>query len=168
MYTEWIRRYLEVLLHHLLQSYTPLIVKSLSKNNKTGRFHPAYLTGKMLKSVDHFHLFMSFIHIIISLCKECTLNLSFYLYVTYNQLRISCEVIHFVNLFFYSWISLTRWDIVLIHRNSVINSHFSRQGFTIPLEKRLAADGRGLQTVHINENFAKLAESLYIADRKVG
>jgi len=34
------------------------------------------------------------------------------------------------------------------------------------LDKRLAADGRGLQQVHINENFAKLAEGLYIADRK--
>ena len=44
----------------------------------------------------------------------------------------------------------------------------SLQGYTIPLDKRLAADGRGLQTVHINENFAKLAEALYIADRKVG
>ena len=44
----------------------------------------------------------------------------------------------------------------------------SFQGYTIPLDKRLAADGRGLQTVHINENFAKLAEALYIADRKVG
>lgn len=43
--------------------------------------------------------------------------------------------------------------------------HF--KGYTIPLDKRLAADGRGLQTVHINENFAKLAEALYIADRKV-
>lgn len=43
----------------------------------------------------------------------------------------------------------------------------SFQGYTIPLDKRLAADGRGLQTVHINENFAKLAEALYIADRKV-
>lgn len=41
------------------------------------------------------------------------------------------------------------------------------QGYTIPLDKRLAADGRGLQNVHINENFAKLAEALYIADRKV-
>lgn len=41
------------------------------------------------------------------------------------------------------------------------------QGYTIPLDKRLAADGRGLQQVHINENFATLAESLYIADRKV-
>ena len=30
----------------------------------------------------------------------------------------------------------------------------------------MAADGRGLQSTHINENFAKLAESLYIADRK--
>jgi hypothetical protein len=41
------------------------------------------------------------------------------------------------------------------------------QGYTIPLDKRLAADVRGLQQVHINENFAKLAEALYIADRKV-
>lgn len=44
---------------------------------------------------------------------------------------------------------------------------FFFKGYTIPLDKRLAADGRGLQTVHINENFAKLAEALYIADRKV-
>ena len=43
----------------------------------------------------------------------------------------------------------------------------SWKGYTIPLDKRLAADGRGLQGVHINENFAKLAEALYIADRKV-
>ena len=41
------------------------------------------------------------------------------------------------------------------------------KGYTIPLDKRLAADGRGLQGVHINENFAKFAEALYIADRKV-
>ena len=43
---------------------------------------------------------------------------------------------------------------------------FQNSGYTIPLDKRLAADGRGLQSTHINENFAKLAESLYIADRK--
>lgn len=30
----------------------------------------------------------------------------------------------------------------------------------------MAADGRGLQDPHINDKFAKLAESLYIADRK--
>jgi SNW domain-containing protein 1 len=39
-------------------------------------------------------------------------------------------------------------------------------GFTIPLDKRLAADGRGLQEQTINNNFATLAESLYIAERK--
>ena len=40
------------------------------------------------------------------------------------------------------------------------------KGYTIPLDKRLAADGRGLQEVTINDNFASLAESLYIAERK--
>lgn len=34
------------------------------------------------------------------------------------------------------------------------------------MDKRLAADGRGLQQVHINEKFAKMSEALYIADRK--
>ena len=40
--------------------------------------------------------------------------------------------------------------------------HFFRtqnpKGYTIPLDKRLAADGRGLQEVQINDNFAKLSE----------
>ncbi|EDV20286.1 uncharacterized protein TRIADDRAFT_51016 [Trichoplax adhaerens] len=40
------------------------------------------------------------------------------------------------------------------------------KGYTIPLDKRLAADGRGAQEVKINENFSKLADALYIADRK--
>lgn len=40
------------------------------------------------------------------------------------------------------------------------------KGYTIALDKRLAADGRGLQSVHINENFAKFADALYLADRK--
>nr|CAB3266452.1 SNW domain-containing protein 1-like [Phallusia mammillata] len=47
-----------------------------------------------------------------------------------------------------------------------ISNWKNAKGHTIPLDKRLAADGRGLQSVHINENFAKLAEALYIADRK--
>lgn len=47
-----------------------------------------------------------------------------------------------------------------------ISNWKNARGYTIPLDKRLAADGRGLQSVHINENFAKLAEALYIADRK--
>lgn len=41
------------------------------------------------------------------------------------------------------------------------------KGYTVALDKRLAADGRGLQQVHINENFAKMAEALSIAERKV-
>ena len=32
------------------------------------------------------------------------------------------------------------------------------KGYTIPLDKRLAADGRGLQEVQISDNFPKLAE----------
>ena len=41
----------------------------------------------------------------------------------------------------------------------------NNKGYTIPLDKRLAADGRGLQDVHINDRFASFSESLYIADR---
>ena len=40
------------------------------------------------------------------------------------------------------------------------------KGYTIPLDKRLAADGRGLQEVQINDQFAKFTESLYIAEQK--
>lgn len=40
------------------------------------------------------------------------------------------------------------------------------KGYTIPLDKRLAADGRGLQDHTINDNFAKLAQALYTADRE--
>lgn len=39
------------------------------------------------------------------------------------------------------------------------------KGYTIALDKRLAADGRGLQDVEISDNFAKLSEALYAADR---
>ncbi|KAG8894574.1 mRNA splicing protein [Tulasnella sp. 403] len=44
-----------------------------------------------------------------------------------------------------------------------ISNWKNNKGFTIPLDKRLAADGRGLQDVHINDNFAKLSEALYVA-----
>ncbi|XP_070578440.1 LOW QUALITY PROTEIN: SNW domain-containing protein 1-like [Ptychodera flava] len=47
-----------------------------------------------------------------------------------------------------------------------ISNWKNAKGYTIPLDKRLAADGRGVQSQQINENFAKLAEALYIADRK--
>lgn len=41
----------------------------------------------------------------------------------------------------------------------------NNKGYTIPLDKRLAADGRGLQEVAINDKFATFSESLFIADR---
>ena len=40
------------------------------------------------------------------------------------------------------------------------------KGYAIPLDKRHAADGRGLQDVQINNSFAKLSESLYVAEEK--
>lgn len=40
------------------------------------------------------------------------------------------------------------------------------KGYTIPLDKRKAADGRGTQDVTINDNFSKLTEALYIAEAK--
>jgi SNW domain-containing protein 1 len=46
-----------------------------------------------------------------------------------------------------------------------ISNWKNRHGYTIPLDKRLASDGRGLQEVTINDNFAKLSEALFIADR---
>lgn len=50
---------------------------------------------------------------------------------------------------------------------SIVHFVVPFQGYTIPLDKRLAADGRGLQDHTINDNFAKLAQSLYTADREV-
>jgi SNW domain-containing protein 1 len=38
------------------------------------------------------------------------------------------------------------------------------KGYTVPLDKRLAADGRGLQDVTINDRFAQFAEALQTAD----
>ncbi|KAF2483607.1 SKIP/SNW domain-containing protein [Neohortaea acidophila] len=39
------------------------------------------------------------------------------------------------------------------------------KGYTVPLDKRLAADGRGLQDVTINDKFAQFSEALHVADR---
>lgn len=41
----------------------------------------------------------------------------------------------------------------------------NNKGYTIPLDKRLAADGRDLQDVHINDGFAQFSEALNLADR---
>merc|ERR1719311_258752 len=40
------------------------------------------------------------------------------------------------------------------------------KGYAIPLDKRLAADGRNLQDVAVNDKFAALSEDLYLAERK--
>ncbi|KAL1916209.1 uncharacterized protein VTP21DRAFT_5826 [Calcarisporiella thermophila] len=46
-----------------------------------------------------------------------------------------------------------------------ISNWKNAKGYTIPLDKRLAADGRGLQEVQINDKFANFAEALFAADR---
>ncbi|KAJ3368626.1 mRNA splicing protein [Kappamyces sp. JEL0680] len=46
-----------------------------------------------------------------------------------------------------------------------ISNWKNAKGYTIPLDKRLANDGRGLQDVTINDNFSKFSEALFIADR---
>jgi len=47
-----------------------------------------------------------------------------------------------------------------------ISNWKNAKGYTIPLDKRLAADGRGLVEVTINDGFAKLSESLYVAEAR--
>jgi SNW domain-containing protein 1 len=51
---------------------------------------------------------------------------------------------------------------------SYSHSSFSSllHSYTIPLDKRLAADGRGLIEPQINDAFAKLSQALYLAERK--
>lgn len=47
-----------------------------------------------------------------------------------------------------------------------ISNWKNSRGYTIPLDKRLAADGRGLREHTINSNFATLSESLYVAENQ--
>merc|ERR1712137_1212309 len=46
-----------------------------------------------------------------------------------------------------------------------ISNWKNQRGLTIALDKRLAADGRGLQKPQINDKFAQFAESMYLAER---
>ena len=55
---------------------------------------------------------------------------------------------------------LKDWDIP-----PCISNWKNQRGLTIALDKRLAADGRGLQKPQINDKFATFAESLYLAER---
>jgi len=47
-----------------------------------------------------------------------------------------------------------------------ISSWKNPKGYTIPLHQRLAATGKDLNSVQINDRFAKFAESLYIAENE--
>mmetsp|Transcript_51262 Transcript_51262/g.111233 ORF Transcript_51262/g.111233 Transcript_51262/m.111233 type:complete len:540 (-) Transcript_51262:54-1673(-) len=47
-----------------------------------------------------------------------------------------------------------------------ISNWKNAKGYTIPLDKRLSADGRQLQDVAVNDKFAALSEDLYLAERK--
>lgn len=47
-----------------------------------------------------------------------------------------------------------------------ISSWKNSHGFTISLDKRLAADGRGLEQTPVNDKFAKFSEALYIAENQ--
>lgn len=46
-----------------------------------------------------------------------------------------------------------------------ISNWKNNKGYTIPLDKRLAASGRGMQDVQVNDNFAQFSEALNLADR---
>ncbi|GBF94046.1 hypothetical protein Rsub_07314 [Raphidocelis subcapitata] len=47
-----------------------------------------------------------------------------------------------------------------------ISNWKNAKGYTIPLDKRLAADGRGLQETSISDKFASLGEALLVAEAK--
>ena len=48
-----------------------------------------------------------------------------------------------------------------------ISNWKNARGLTIPLDKRLAADGRGLQQTIVNDNFATFAEAMQAAESKM-
>ena len=53
-----------------------------------------------------------------------------------------------------------------LHSSPCVSNWKNSKGYTIPLEKRLQADGRGLQDATINDKFAALSEDLYLSERK--
>jgi SNW domain-containing protein 1 len=40
-------------------------------------------------------------------------------------------------------------------------------GYCIPLDKRVAADGRRMQDVRVSDGFASLSKALYVVEQKV-
>jgi len=60
---------------------------------------------------------------------------------------------------------LTQADMQAWRIPPCVSNWKNNRGYTIPLDKRLAADGRGLADVTISDGFARLSEALYIAER---
>lgn len=60
---------------------------------------------------------------------------------------------------------LTKGDMENWKIPAFISNWKNPKGYSIPLDKRLAADGRGLQEVQVNNGFANLSESLYAAEK---
>ena len=61
---------------------------------------------------------------------------------------------------------LTKEDEMAWKIPPVVSAWKNRQGFTISLDKRLAADGRGLIEHSVNDRFSGFSEALFIAEKK--
>ncbi|GIX63240.1 SNW domain-containing protein 1 [Babesia caballi] len=60
---------------------------------------------------------------------------------------------------------LTKEDQLAWKVPPCISNWKNSKGYTIPIDKRVQADGRRLQEVYVNEKFAVLAESMALAER---
>ena len=60
---------------------------------------------------------------------------------------------------------LTTEDVAAWKIPPCIPNWKNSKGYTIALDKRMASDGRGLQTVEVSDKFAQLSESLFVAER---
>jgi SNW domain-containing protein 1 len=61
---------------------------------------------------------------------------------------------------------LTREDQQIWKIPPCISNWKNAKGYVVPLDKRVGADGRGLQDVTVSDRFVSLAEDLYVAERK--
>ncbi|EER08207.1 SNW domain-containing protein, putative [Perkinsus marinus ATCC 50983] len=61
---------------------------------------------------------------------------------------------------------LTKEDQAMWKIPPCVSNWKNAKGYVIPLDKRIAADGRGLQDVTVSERHAQFAEDLYIAETK--
>lgn len=61
---------------------------------------------------------------------------------------------------------LTREDQQIWKIPPCVSNWKNAKGYVVPLDKRVGADGRGLQDVTVSDRFASLAEDLYVAERK--